>query len=194
MWITRSTLDYASILYTLDNSLELTTVSDLDTLRSLTALRAHGLDCLDNVHALDNLSEYDVLSIQPRAGNSANEELGSVGVGTSIGHGKNTRASVLVDEVLILELHAINALSSSSITIGEITTLEHELGNDSVEDASLEMQGLSALASTLLSSAKSSEVFSSLWYRISVQLHDDTASGLIVQGDIEENLGVRHCV
>lgn len=172
----------------------MTTVSDLDSLRSLTALSAHTLDSLDNIHALNNLAEYNVLPIQPGARDRANEELRSIGVGTSISHGEDTRTGMLVDEVFIRELLAINALSSGSVTVGEVAALEHELRNNSVEDASLEMQGLAILGHTLLSSAKSSEVLRCLRYRVSVKLHDDAPSWLVIQGDIKENLRVRHFV
>jgi len=38
------------------------------------------------VHALDDLTENDVLSIQPRCLGSAEEKLAAIGVGSSIGH------------------------------------------------------------------------------------------------------------
>jgi hypothetical protein len=52
---------------------------------------------------LNDTAENDVLTIQPRTWNSAQEELTPICVRTSIGHGKNTRAGVLQLEVLICE-------------------------------------------------------------------------------------------
>ena len=62
-----------------------------------------------------------VLTIKPRSLDGAEEELRSVGVGSGIGHGQNTRSSVLEGKVLVLKLVSINRLSSSSITTGKIT-------------------------------------------------------------------------
>lgn len=45
---------------------------------------------------------------------------------------------------------------------GEVTTLKHELGDDTVEGSTLEVEGLAATAGTLLTSAESAEVLSSL--------------------------------
>lgn len=44
-----------------------------------------------------------------------NEELGAVGVLSGVGHGKQTRLVVLVDEVLILELGTIDGLATGSL-------------------------------------------------------------------------------
>ena len=46
---------------------------------------------------------------------------------------------------------------------GEVTTLEHELGDDAVEGSALEVEGLAAAALALLSGAESTEVLSGLW-------------------------------
>jgi len=44
----------------------------------------------NEVHALNDLSEDDVLSIEPRGLGGAEEKLRAVGVWSSIGHGENT--------------------------------------------------------------------------------------------------------
>lgn len=44
-----------------------------------------------------------------------------------------TRASVLQGEVLVLELVSVDGLSAGAIVVGEVTTLAHEVGNDTVE-------------------------------------------------------------
>ena len=68
-----------------------------------------------------------VLSVEPRAGNRTQEELRSVGVGSGVGHGKDSRSSVLELEVLIRELVAIDGLSSRTIVVGEVTSLTHKV-------------------------------------------------------------------
>jgi hypothetical protein len=51
---------------------------------------SEGLDLLDQVVVVNNTSENDVLSIQPRGLDGGDKELGSVGVGSSVGHGQKT--------------------------------------------------------------------------------------------------------
>ena len=59
---------------------------------------------------LKNLSKNNVLSIQPGCFDSGNEELWSVGVGSSIGHGKVEWSLVLEFEVLIGKFLAIDTV------------------------------------------------------------------------------------
>jgi hypothetical protein len=54
-----------------------------------------------------------------------------------VGHAEKTLASVLELEVLIGELLAVDGLAASSITLGEVTTLDHELLDDTVEGRAL---------------------------------------------------------
>jgi hypothetical protein len=91
---------------------------------------------------------------------------------------------VLELEVLVLELLAVDGLATGAldrvsavcfvsvdggkalgthVAGGEVTTLEHELGDDAVEGSALEVKGLAAAALALLSGAESAEVLSSLW-------------------------------
>ena len=72
-------------------------------------------------------------------------------VGTSVGHGEDAGAVVLELEVLILELVAVDGLSSSAVVVGEVTALAHEVGDDPVEGAAL-------VAEALLAGAESTEV------------------------------------
>ena len=57
-------------------------------------------------------------------------------------------------EVFIFKFGSIDRLSTSSIVVGEVTTLNHELRNDAVECASL-------VAKSFLSSAETTEVLGS---------------------------------
>lgn len=85
------------------------------------------LDSLDDIQTLNDGTEDGVLAIEPGGLDSADEELGSVGVGTSVGHGEDTGTSVLEGEVLISELLTVNGLTTGTVTAGEVTTLKHEL-------------------------------------------------------------------
>ena len=113
--------------------LELTAGGNSDLGRGFAAFRAVALNCLHNVHALGDRAEHDVLAVKPVGLHGAQEELGAVGVGASVGHGQDTGASVLEREVLIFELGAVDGLTTEPGSVGDVTTLQHEIGDDSVE-------------------------------------------------------------
>ena len=144
------------------------------------------LDLSDNVQTLDDGAEDGVLAIQPSGLDGADEELGAVGVGAGIGHGEDSGASVLQGEVLISELLAVDGLATGTVAASEVTSLEHELGDDAVE-------GGAGITEALLASAESAEVLSGLGGNIGAELHDNATHGLVVVGDIEVNFGVGHC-
>ena len=62
---------------------------------------------------------------------------------------------VLQLEVLIRELVAVDALAASAVALGEVTALNHELLDDTVEVGAL-------VAVALLAGSKGTEVLSSL--------------------------------
>ena len=95
------------------------------------------------------------------------EELRSVGVGSSVGHGQETRSGVLQLEVLVVELLSVDGLTSSSVSGSEISSLDHEVGNNAVEDRTLVVKRLSGLADSLLTSAQSAEVLHGLGHSLS---------------------------
>lgn len=53
----------------------------------------------------------------------ANEKLGSIGVGPSVGHRQYVSSSVLQNEIFICKLLPIDGFSASSISFGKISTL-----------------------------------------------------------------------
>jgi hypothetical protein len=55
-------------------------------------LGADGLAGLDHVHAFDDLAEDNVLAVEPRGLDGAEEELGPVGVRAGVGHREDARA------------------------------------------------------------------------------------------------------
>lgn len=68
------------------------------------------LNLANDIHALNNTPKDNVLAIQPGSLDSTQEELGTIGVGSSIGHGQDAWASVTKGEVLINKLCAIDGL------------------------------------------------------------------------------------
>lgn len=129
-----------------------------------------GFKSLNDVQGLlvSNLAEDDVTAVEPRGDNGGDEELGTVGVGTGVGHGKQTGAVVLQLEVLISELLAIDGLATSAVATGEVTTLEHEFRDDSVERRT-------GITEALLASAESTEVLGSLGNNVGEEVELDAA-------------------
>jgi len=75
-------------------------------------------------------------------------------------------------EVLISELFTVDRLSTSTIATSEVTTLEHELRNDTVERRALVGQDLAGLICVSLTEL--GEVLGSLRDNIIVELEVDT--------------------
>ena len=64
-----------------------------------------------------------MLAIQLLGLGRADKELGTVGVGPSVGHRQDAGSGVLELEILILELGAVDGLATGSVVVGEVTTL-----------------------------------------------------------------------
>mmetsp|Transcript_62401 Transcript_62401/g.71567 ORF Transcript_62401/g.71567 Transcript_62401/m.71567 type:complete len:201 (+) Transcript_62401:2354-2956(+) len=145
-------------------------------------------DLLDQVVVFDNSSENNMSTIQPGGNNGGDEKLTSVGVGSSIGHGQESGLGVLQAEVFIFEFVSINRFTSSSVSSGKVTTLDHEVGDDSVEGRSLEVQGLSSNSGSILTSGEGSEVLNSLGDILTEQSQNDSTSFFTVDFNIEKDL------
>ncbi len=72
-----------------------------------------------------------------------------------------------MQKILILESVPVYALPTSAVAMDYIAALDYEAWDDPVEAGSFIVQWLPILSYTLLSSAKGSEIFSSLWAFIS---------------------------
>lgn len=68
------------------------------------------LDLLDEVLALGDLTEDNVLAVQPGGNNGGDEELGSVGVRSSVGHREQEWLVVPQLEVLVGKLVTVDGL------------------------------------------------------------------------------------
>lgn len=91
----------------------------------------------------------------------ADEELGTIGVGASIGHGKAARASVFQGKVLVLKLVTINWLATSSIVVREVTSLYPKV---------------SRLKANMKNKLRSQKAFGNLSY-LAHEVGDDTMEG-----------------
>jgi len=171
-----------SFCYIISDNLEGSGGLDLDLLAGGARVAAVALDLLDEVIAVNDLAEDDVLAIEPAGDNGGDEELGSVGVLSGVGHGKETGLGVGELEVLVLELLAVDGLSTSSIMLGEVTSLKHEVGDDTVEAGA-------GIPVTVLAGAELTEVPGGLGNILVVELEGDATGILAVNGDIEVDVG-----
>lgn len=128
-----------------------------------------------------------MLAVQPGGLDGANEELGAVGVGTSVGHRQDTGAFVTELEVLISKLLAVNGATTSAVVTCEITALTHEVGNDAVEGRVLEGQ-----VGTLLASAQGTEVFGGAGDDVGTEFHYNATEGGTIGSHIEEDARIGH--
>lgn len=97
---------------------------------------------------------------------------------------------MLLLEVLIGKLLTVDRLATSAVAASEVATLQHELGDDTVEGGALVVQRLARAASALLTSAESAEVLSSARSHIGEELENNSALRSATNGDIKENTRV----
>lgn len=159
---------------------------DLHSLPWGTAAGTLTLDCLNGSLTAADSSKNDVSAIKPSSGNSGDEELRTIGVGTSISHGQ-AEGLVLELEVFVFEAPAIDGTASGTVRVGEISALDHEVGNDSVENGVLVTvdQSIFINVSTL---AELYEVLHCLGSHFSEQVNDNLAvvstADFDAQGDL----------
>jgi hypothetical protein len=113
----------------------------------------------------------------------------TIGVGTSVGHTQETLLGMLDAEVLILEFLAVDGFAAGAIALGEVSTLDHESGDDAVEAGAL-------IAKAMLTGGQLIEVSGCVWDLLAVKTDDDAAEVLFVLLDVEVDLlgdcGVSH--
>merc|ERR1711998_470429 len=93
-------------------------------------------------------------------------------------------------EVLIAELGAINRLPATPITLSEVSTLEHEPWDDTVELGPFVPQRLSLFPLPLLSRAESAEILCCLRDHICEEFHPYPACSLSPNRDVEIHVRV----
>lgn len=113
--------------------------------------------------------------------------VGGIHTWAGISHRQEEWLLVLLWESLVLKLGSVDGLATSTVTVSEVTTLDHELLNDPMKDGTLVVKRLSFLSYALLTSAEASEVLGSLWHEIRVQLHDNPTSRPAADLDVEED-------
>ena len=101
-----------------------------------------GLDSVEHLQTLNDLSEDNMSTIEVGSVDEAEEELATVGAWASVRHRKDTAARVLVGEVLVFELSSVDGLATCAVSSSEVSTLGHEICNHAVEEASLVVKRL----------------------------------------------------
>jgi len=150
----------------------------------LASVAAGSLDRLDNPHGLliSNLAKDDVLAIEPGGDDGGDEELGAVRVWAGIGHGEETGLGVSELEVLILKLLAVDGFAAGAVATGEVTALEHEVRDDTMELGS-------RVSEAHLTCAEGDKVLHRLGDDIVVELEVD-ATALLFRRRVDDLQGV----
>ena len=127
-------------------------------------------------------------AVQPRSLYGGDEELGSVCVWTSVRHCQQEWLVKRNVEILIVEGLAVDRLTASSIVEFKVTTLSHEVRDDSVELNTLVAHHFSLVwrGSVLSALADSHKVLDCLWDHISVESKDNLTYILSSNFDVKE--------
>ena len=124
-------------------------------------------------------------SVKPVGFSSGNEELAAVGVGPSIGH-REAVGLVFEVEVFVSKSLAMDGMAASSVSFGEITTLNHEIRDDAMEGATHIGELVSVVK--LESSAKLYKVMNSHRDYLSIQINFDVSCLLSTDSDAHGHL------
>ena len=118
--------------------------------------------CIQYIHhiePIDNFPKYHVVFIQPRRQTSCDIELGIIGVGSTIRHGKHIRCIMLMNIILIKKSIPIYALPTRSVAIGYVTALQHKPLDNSMKSVSSIMKIMTALSFSFFPGAKTFKIF-----------------------------------
>ncbi|KAF6125280.1 hypothetical protein HJG60_009799 [Phyllostomus discolor] len=136
--------------------LELSAVSNGDFLAGLAIPGPMVLHGCHSSHAAFHLARDNIFAIQPFSLDSADEQLGTVCIGSSICHGQEASTCVLQDKILTIKFLPGDGLSTCAIVACEVTTLAHKSWNNSVKAGAF-------ITKSFLSCAQSMDVFCCLW-------------------------------
>jgi hypothetical protein len=167
--------------------LDLPAVDDARGAGGLSAARADALEGPDDVLAAQDLAEDDVLAVEVRRGVEGDEELRPVGVLAGVCHGEEQGPVVAELEVLVGEGAPVDALAARPVALGEVAALRHEAGDDAVEGAAPEGQGLAELAAAPLPRAECPEVLRGARNNVGEELEGHALRLVGADGDVEED-------
>jgi hypothetical protein len=70
----------------------------------------------------------------PGCFDGCDKELTAVGIGSTIGHGQVHWTFMFESEIFIGKFFTINTFATATIKIGEVSTLDHKIRNNTVKD------------------------------------------------------------
>merc|ERR1719271_1257190 len=121
-----------------------------------------------------------MLAVEMGRRHGCDEELRAVRVLAGVGHAQEALALVLRIEVLIGELLPVDALTTSTISVGEVAALDHEILDNTVELRPL-------VAEALFHGCESPEVLCGLRGALPVQSHDYPSGSFSANFDIKKD-------
>ena len=177
------------LLFVFVHFLQFATVFDANFRFGRSGTTTEAFDFRNDIHTFHDPTEDHVLAVKPSRWNGGNEKLGTVGVRSCVGHAQQSRHVMTKLKRLVLELLAIDAFSTGAVTASEVATLQHELRDDSVENALLEVQRLARAAFAFFAGAETTEVFHGFWHIVTKQTHHDSSGIFAIDSDVEINFG-----
>lgn len=125
----------------------------------------HHADPVHHTHALADTAKYGVLAIQPLGGRQGEEELTAIGVGSSIGHGKNScTCEFQIGMKLVLKLFSKYRSTAATGSSG-VSSLDHKIFDNSMKFGAI----------VITSPCQLSKVFARSGGMSPVKLHDNGA-------------------
>lgn len=148
---------------------------------TISCLKFYGVD---HCHAIDDFSKYHMFAVQPGGLGQGDEELRAIGIRPGIGHADPSNAIMLQFEVLIWKCLTVNAYTASAIPIGEVSSLNHEIFDDTMKFASF-------ISISFLPCGQSNKIVHRLGHNFSKEANHYPANIFVSDPHIKENLG-RH--
>ena len=100
----------------------------------------HIFQNLCHTHSFNPLAKYHVLPIQVWSQNCGDEGLGAIDVAARVGHAQQSLLVMLIMEIFTFRFFTTNAFSTCPILIWEVSTLNHQFLNNSMQRTSFEME------------------------------------------------------
>src|ERR1051325_1298913 len=125
--------------------LDLSAIANGDLAGGFAAAGTDGFHRLDDIVALDDLPEDDMLAVQVRRRGGADEELRAVGIRPGIGHRQGAGSEVLAGlalEGFVIEPAAVDRLAAGAVALREVAPVAHEFRDHAVERRALEVERL----------------------------------------------------
>merc|ERR1712203_1044032 len=122
-----------------------------------------------------------MLVVQPRSFSYSNKKLGSISIWSRVGHREISRSSVSELEVLVGKFSSIDRFTSSSISLCEVSSLNHKVRDNTMERSTNKGTRYTSISSWLylsVSVTKLVEILSGFWNNSSKKFNLNITSWL----------------